>query len=850
MAFARDRWVLIMRRLLLLTLACAGPLGAQSTIVPADSIVLTAPVGTLSELLNGRVPGLVVASHDGSAGAGSQVAIRGESPPLLIIDGVRADNDGGRDNLAVLGHPAPGRFDDLDPAEIDHVEVLPGASAAALYGPDAGNGVILVTTKHGSVKGRGFITAEGARVTTPVYMPDNYYAWGHQGGAPVQCLSYLRASGQCTLDSVTHFNPLPSTLTTVDQERIGATVEGTSATQRLFLTGHYLNDPGTLRMPASDAAIYTSKYGFAPARSHTLPNRQQQSDARGSLGIDLAKTADIDLTLGYVSRYQRDPSLNALLRDASVGRGYSQPPLDGWRDSLQRPWNDFADVARENARHVNGGATINLRPSAVLAMHIALGVDAVDQTSGDIAVSQPTPFGPDTQIGYNHTRLTQHTVDAGGTLTEGDSSARSVTTFGLQYLAEHFRDSTLQFAGIDGTFSQQTLNLHGNSQDRSAYAREALIFGNKLVLAGGARYDNQRFRAANLVSWTLDPSFDVSWAIVGSAADPRLRIRGAMGQTTTLPDAQQTRSLVASALATCPPFGPFCQQPPTVHPERQREWETGFDASLPHDRWTIGFSIYARRNVHQRVFEDTLRIPEAITSDRGLEFTTGAKLVDRPTFGWDVALAASQNTNKVLRLSSLARSFGFGMVKAVDGHPIDGVWRIPYTYSDANHDGAIGPSEVAFPSGANFDSYVGSAEPTHLASGSTTLELFQRRLRVSTLFDYRGGYVLPDVWLQDQSLGLGARALNVPGASLADQAAAIAAHVGITPLQRVSALRWRELSATVGTPGPHTMQITLAVRNLRLWSHYHGDPDWVFEQTSAAQLPETRTWLLRVTAGF
>jgi hypothetical protein len=130
--------------------------------------------------------------------------------------------------------------------------------------------------------------------------------------------------------------------------------------------------------------------------------------------------------------------------------------------------------------------------------------------------------------------------------------------------------------------------------------------------------------------------------------------------------------------------------------------------------------------------------------------------------------------------------------------------------------------------------------------------LFQRRLRVSTLFDYRGGYVLPDVTLYEQSLSFGARALNAPGASLADQAAAIAARGGGTPVQRISALRWRELSATVGTPGLHTMQFTLAVRNLRLWSHYRGDPDWVFEPTvfGTAQLPEPRTWLLRVTAGF
>src|SRR5262249_30226392 len=154
--------------------------------------------------------------------------------------------------------------------------------------------------------------------------------------------------------------------------------------------------------------------------------------------------------------------------------------------------NAFADVARENARHLNGGVTINWRPNPVWVTHLTAGVDAVDQTSGDIGISAPLPpFGSDTNIAYDHTRLTQYTVDAGATATVGGASARSATTLGLQYLAEHFHDSTSQ------SFQQPRV-LAAGSQDRGAYAREALTFGNKLVLAAGARYDNQRFRAANL----------------------------------------------------------------------------------------------------------------------------------------------------------------------------------------------------------------------------------------------------------------------------------------------------------------------------------------------------------------
>src|SRR5580704_5378484 len=836
MAATRDRWVLIG-----LACLCAAPAGAQQRTITTDSTVLTAPVGTLSELLNGRVPGLAVSSSDGSTGGGSTVSVRGGGQPLLVIDGVRADNDPGLHNPAASDHPAPARFDDLDPSEIATIQILPGPSATALYGPDAGDGVILVTTKHASSKGRGFLTAEGAQVTTPIRLPDNFYAWGHQGGTPVQCLTYLRATGQCTLDSVTHYNPLPPTLETVYQDRLGASVEGTSPTQRLWLGGHYANDPGTLQMPGSDASIYTNEYGFAPARSHTLPNRQQEGDIRGSFGIDLAKTTDAEVTLGYVSRYQRDPSPATLLQSAAAGPGYAGVN-DGWQDSVNRPWNDFANVARENARHLNGGVTINWRPKPIWATHITGGVDAVDQTSGDMSILAPS-LGSDSAITYDHTRLTQYTADAGATLTVGDSVARSQTTFGLQYLAEHFRDSSYRFAGFPGTFNQGFQNIAAGSQDRSAYAREVATLANHLVLAAGARYDDQRLHAAHLNSSTLNPSFDVSWAIVGSAADPRLRIRGAMGQTTTLLDARQLGSVAALDITTEP-------SPPPIHPERQREWETGFDASLPHDRWTIGLSLYSKRSIDVRVPFDTVLVPQAITSDRGLEFETRARLIDRPTFGWNIAFDASQNTDKVLRMSSLAQHLvNLYVVHAQDGYPLGGVWLYPYTYSDVNHDGVIEPNELTIDASAPSH-YVGPAAPTHLASASTAIEMFHRHLRLATLFDYRGGYALPDLALQWEAVNSTTRALNAPGAPLADQAAALAASEGIPPYQHVSALRWRELSATVGTPGVHTVQLTLAVRNLRLWTHYHGDPDWLLTPVQEQQLPEPRTWLLRLTAGF
>jgi TonB-dependent SusC/RagA subfamily outer membrane receptor len=849
---------------LLLIAVCAVPiLGQSTTKVQADSVMPAAPVSTLSQLLNARVPGLVVQSLDGSVGAGEQVYIRGSNQPLLIIDGVRVDNDPGGDNPAMANHPAPARFDDIDPAEIDHIDVLPGSAAAALFGPDAGNGVILVTTRRGSAKkSSGEITLEGAEVSTPDYLPQNYYAWGNAGGTNEQCVTYRAAVGACTVDSVTHGNPFASgsttPLVTADQIRVGGSLDGTSETQRLWVGGHWASDPGTLQMPSPDKALYSENYGYSPPGSSTLANREQEGDIRAKYGFDLSKKADVDLSVGYMSQYQRDPSLDELLTSAASG---FIPANDGWESATQRPWLDLANVARENAHHLNGGFNVSYRQSAAVVLHLTAGLDNVDETAGDM-FSPPGPisFLNDSAFGYNHTSASGYTVDAGATLTKGDSTLRSQTTVGLQYLSQRFHDSTYQYTGATVFHT-----LTAFSQDRSAYGREVLTVVDHLALAGGARFDQQRFRGANLESWSFDPNLDLSLAIIGSVADPRLRIRGAMGQTTTLPGAQSAGDIYNLEVGrfNCPPSAPVCAPPATFRAERQREWETGFDASLPHDRFTIGLGIYAKRNIHELVpgeldvpFQSapvTSLIPDAIVSDRGLEFNTSVKLVDNQSFAWDIALNASENTDRELQANNVAANRGCTQIvcQSLD-HPVDGVFRLPYTYSDANNDGVIEPNEVTVGTVAQ---YVGPAVPTHLATATMSMQLFKRHLRLATLFDYRGGYVLPDMAAYDQALSLNAGAVNKPGAPLGQQAAVVAVQDGAgAPVQRVSAVRWRELSATIGSVGAKGVQVTLAARNLALWTKYSGDPDWDVAPQDGyftnMQLPEPRTLLLRLTFGF
>ena len=115
--------------------------------IKADDINRGAVVNT-QDLLKGKVPGLLVTPGDGGPGSGSRIRIRGSASlnasndPLIVIDGVPVASG------AAGGMSNP--LDLLNPNDIESFSVLKDASAAAIYGSRASNGVILITTKKGA----------------------------------------------------------------------------------------------------------------------------------------------------------------------------------------------------------------------------------------------------------------------------------------------------------------------------------------------------------------------------------------------------------------------------------------------------------------------------------------------------------------------------------------------------------------------------------------------------------------------------------------------------------------------------------------------------------------------------
>ncbi|MFN2458739.1 MAG: SusC/RagA family TonB-linked outer membrane protein [Chitinophagaceae bacterium] len=120
--------------------------GSVANVTSKDFV--KGPITTPEQLIAGKVAGVQITSNDGMPGSGSRIRIRGgtslnaSNDPLIVIDGVPIDN------ASIAGAASP--LSMINPNDIESMSVLKDASAAAIYGNRAANGVILITTKKGS----------------------------------------------------------------------------------------------------------------------------------------------------------------------------------------------------------------------------------------------------------------------------------------------------------------------------------------------------------------------------------------------------------------------------------------------------------------------------------------------------------------------------------------------------------------------------------------------------------------------------------------------------------------------------------------------------------------------------
>jgi TonB-dependent starch-binding outer membrane protein SusC len=885
--------------------------GNLVAVIQTDSVNKGA-VQTFSDLIAGKAAGVNVSQASGEVGTSARIRIRGNNSislsndPLLVIDGIYVDN--GSASIAgdiFTGGQAPSRFDDLNPDEIENVEVLKGPSASALYGTAGANGVILVTTKKGSA-GHAVWTAHsdyGGVYQAAIY-PANF---GRNGSTPPDtaggaagstsgCSLIAQAGGACspTAGGLLQWNPLMSSkfspFTTGNARyQFGGSVAGGSDVTKYFASGDFNNEHG----------VQSSSF-------------QTKNNGRVNLQATPSTKTDFSLNAGYLQS-RLDIPQNDNNEASAIANGQLGQPVNDARHGyfvLIDPAQSNSIVTSQDIERFTGGATGNFRPWGWLTLTGVTGLDVTNRNDFQlIPIGAEAAFSANNATGFassNPFQTSVVTAQFNAAAQYGLSSTiHGTSTVGTQYSSTTLRGTEASGLGlvpgtgsVGGATDQFAATQLGNNQvvDIGYYAQQQFGWRDKVFLTGALRVDdNSSFGQAYVPSFY--PSVSGSWVIgeepwfPKGAAVSSLRLRSSFGVSGQHPGFQQAETFYNSITANIPGSG----EVPAItlgsigngalKPERSSEIEGGLDLGLWRDRLQFQITGYAKATSDALVavnlapsiggvnFGSGSSVAETSTrfqnigevDNRGIEMSLTANLINARNTRFDITMNESYNRNKVITLGPGVAPIQFNSVntgpniqRIQAGFPLGAFFQPSYSYSDANHDGIIDPSEVtvagcsvAGPCSNVLSSFQGNRDPAQLFSINPQLTIF-KYFKISTLFDNQSDYL-------DLNFGAAFRCSEFgncqwdydPHTTLKNQAA-VAADVDGTDagyLESGTFWKWRELSVRASAPDAwlrhlkfSALSFTIAGRNLRTWTKYQGvDPEINSTPAAAGSLSQEQS---------
>ncbi len=855
--------------------------GNDISTINADSIAPTAPITSLTDLISARAPGVTVLETSGMAGSGEAIRIEGltslvlQNDPILIVDGVRQDNSAGGNVSIPSGsgtHPTPTRLNDIDFSDIETIDILKGPSASTEYGTDAANGVIVITTKHGTAGAPHWkASAEQTESDIPERFPNGYYSWGHTTdgtNTAINCTlnpifgGPASTAGTCVVDSVTRWNPLNHAATTIfgtgNRGKYDLAVSGGSEVARYFVSGGLSNETGVIRAPSVFRELEDTADVGLP-RSALGPNSEQQRSVRVNAAIKLGPTADLTATGSYLATYQQTPDAGTLyasvifrpaLSDPAHYYGYGSGTLLG----------ELSAIGSQNTDRATGGLTANWRPTGWFVGHATAGLDHGSQLTEELnyplANGAYQNFSP--SLGLADVTTDVYSVDLRGTATASlTRGLRAVTSGGLQMVDTRLagqsaftQNITATNLTLNGATGPGVTQVGTRQATLGGYGEEELSVADRLFLTGALRIDAASgFGGA--YSTAAYPKASVSWLAL-SSGPTTVRVRGAFGESGVQPMNGAALQLYTPVTATIGSGGSpvsvsqiLWSGNPNLQPERSAEFEGGVDVGGWGNRVSLELTGYSK-TTHDALVNVNLGGTFANTTyqenigevrNAGVEGSATVGLVQRRAVTWDVAVNASVNHNVLISLApgvtAQTVSGYVAQYRQAVGYPLYGIWARRVTYVDANHDGIVEPSEVTL---ADSATYAGPSLPTREASVSTHLGLWRGAVTVSGLVDYRGGYKIANAGALFADLVGNTRQTNDPTAPLWLQARAVESasfSQNALNMEDGSFVRVREVSVTYVVPHSllralrvQSLSVTGAVRNLALWTRYTGvDPE-------------------------
>jgi TonB-dependent SusC/RagA subfamily outer membrane receptor len=873
----------------------------------AAKVERTATNLTINDLLVQKSPSLNVLGQ-GMVGTGASIRIRNytsltqTNDPVIIVDGTRIAAGGSTPGQGVGGSQTS-LLNSFTPEEIESIEVLPGPAATSVYGTNAANGVVLITTKKGRVSDAKWQwTAEQGRISDDNDYPSSYAIWGHTPGTPgsVRCLLPTMSATTCVQDSVTSLNILKSSsvspIVTGKRSLYGVQVSGGTEVVRYYAAGNVENALGPMQMPGFARQRLDSL--LVPIRGEWVnPEAWQRENLRMNINATLTPSLDMGLTAGFMKSDQRLPQSDnspvGVYAAALENPGFDHPGLgytnvgslgealhgyNGWI-----PSEIFQDLSSENIQRQAMSLSANWRPRPWMANEGSIGLDYANFTDFNVCrlnecPNYITPAGVALRNGQNYSgtrgsRLL--TARLASTSTWNPTNRLNVkTTVGTEYVNVE-SDASLanglglppgaQNVGQAATRTQATNLTETVGKTLGVYAQAQFAHRDRLFVGVGLRSDQNSAFGPDVL-WVNYPSANVSWLLSDEQFFPKyswldeLRLRGAYGASGRQPP------LAAATKAYRPDTANIggADQPgvsanqignQALRPETTSEFEAGLASRLLKNR--VGFDVsFYRRTTKNAIVSTPIAASSTSPSlstyinvggvrGTGIEASLTAQLLDRRNVAWDVTVTASHASNNVLDTGPLGPIVS-GNTWLATGYPVDALFYRTYRYSDANSDGRIQPGEVSVDTAMRSFGY---QIPRDLASVQSGVDLFSRRLRITALFDHKGGYSV---------FNAGAAFLcqqfpscpdeSNPNASLADQARSVANRYGTSVggtsyttaagyLSSGQFWRFRELSANYVLPTRFSNRflraseasVSFGARNLAVWSPYRGvDPESSF----------------------
>ncbi|HUQ80580.1 MAG TPA: TonB-dependent receptor [Gemmatimonadaceae bacterium] len=674
----------------------------------------------VSNLISGRMAGVTVAGGTGNSGSGSAIRLRGttsvalSNQPLIYVDGVRTRSDEYPRNGIFTGTTQRGAnaygspLNDINPDDIERIEIVKGAAAATLFGTDAAAGVIQIFTKrgaNGSAKWQtqfntGFNKLQKFGTDeVPLLFMDPFVRNGKRYGASAQ------VSG------------------------------GAGDALRYLVSGAGDNTQGVLPNDDEKKYLLRTNMDFLPLKKIAM------SWSSGYTNNLISQTPAGNNAQGI--------TLNAFRRDRNY---FASANPDTIRQVLQQE-------LKSNVDRLILGTTITATPITNFSSRFTIGFDRAAIENRNVR-----PYGfPAVPLGVIQDQRWQNTTLSTDWVNSYEfnlSDAFKVTaSAGTQYVNSLVSDVvgfSENFATpADPTVASGSQKNADENQQRvitgGAFGQALVGLRDRYFLTVGARIDGNSAFGEDFGFQTY-PKISGSWVIseekFWTPALGSLKLRAAYGAAGRAPGAfaaRQTWSPVG--WGGQPAVRPNNFGNANLGPERTTELELGFDESALDGRLNVDFTwfnatttdaLFNVRSIPTNGFLNNVLKNVGEMKKSGLEVTLTGTLWDRPRLGINAGLNISTNNSEVVSLGGApAFSVGnFGWV--IEGQPAPVV-----RGKLIRNPNAVG---VTPDTASNYA--FGPSQPTRILGGSLTIRTW-RKIQISARGEYQtGAYINEDASFQ------------------------------------------------------------------------------------------------------